>query len=128
MPLLHQGSSRVITDQGQKGQFDFKVTKNYVSQVRDGNPKCHQLAVLSNSCYGVFVTKSMYITLKYLEQETAIVSKEEVLNRLMSTAGAIPEPAVGKHDLPGFLTDLYNFLLCNYKANDLHVDASSIPL
>jgi hypothetical protein len=55
------------------------------SQVRDGNPKCHHLAVLSDSCFGVFVTKSMYITLKYSEQEKTIVSKEEVLNRLMST-------------------------------------------
>jgi hypothetical protein len=70
----------------------------------------------------------MYITLKYLEREKTLVLKEEVLKRLMSTSRGIPEPAVGEQDLPNFPTDLYSFLLCNYKANDLHVDVTSIPL
>jgi hypothetical protein len=65
----------------------------FYSQIRDENPKWNQLAALSDSCFEVFITKSLYIALKYLEQEKrseqegTLVSKEEVLKRLMSTPG-----------------------------------------
>jgi hypothetical protein len=55
--------------------------------------------------------------------------KEEVLKRLMSTRQGIPEPAAEKQDLPDLSADLYSFLFCNYKADDLvHVDAAAMSL
>ena len=70
----------------------------------------------------------MYVTFQYSEQETIVVSIEEVLKGLMFTPRGIPEPYVGKQDLADFPTDLYNFLLRHYTDNDLDVVVSSIPL
>jgi hypothetical protein len=47
----------------------------------------------------------------------------------MSTRQGIPEPAAEKQDLPDLSADLYSFLFCNYKADDLvHVDAAAMSL
>jgi hypothetical protein len=48
--------------------------------------------------------------------------------RLMYTTREVPEPTARKQALPASFTHLYNFLLHNCTANDLHVDAAAIPL
>jgi hypothetical protein len=137
--LIHAVQNDVFIGDGRVDLILKSPTITY-SQVRDENPKWHQLAVLNNSCLGVFITKSLYVMLKYSEQEkrskqaqcadqeNTLVSKEKVLKRLMSTPRGIPQPVVGKQDFSDFPKDLYNFLLDHYEAKDLHVDVSAIPV
>jgi hypothetical protein len=94
--LIHAVQNDVFT-KDERVDFILKSPTIIYSQVRDENPKWHQSAVLNNSCLSVFITKSLYVTLKYSEQEKrseqaqcvdqekTLVSKEEVLKRLMST-------------------------------------------
>jgi hypothetical protein len=66
--LIHAVQNDVLTED-ERVDLILKSPTIIYSQVRDQNPKWHQLAVLNDSCLGVFITKSLYVTLKYSEQE-----------------------------------------------------------
>jgi hypothetical protein len=66
--LIHAVQNDVFT-KDERVDFILKLPTIIYSQVRDENPKWHQSAVLNNSCLSVFITKSLYVTLKYSEQE-----------------------------------------------------------